>query len=31
MWRVMGNDASFNPGYQFAFQQQMDNANTFWQ
>ncbi len=29
MLRVMGNDASFNPGYQFAFQQQMDNANTF--
>ncbi len=29
MLRVTGNDASFNPGYQFSFQQQMDNANTF--
>ncbi len=29
MLRVIGNDASFNPGYQFAFQQQMDHANTF--
>lgn len=29
MIRITGNDASFNPGYQFAFQQQMDNANTF--
>ncbi len=29
MLRVTGNDASFNPGYQFAFQQQMDNANSF--
>lgn len=29
MLRIMGNDASFNPGYQFLFAQQMDNANTF--
>jgi outer membrane receptor protein involved in Fe transport len=29
MLRIMGNDASYNPGYQFAFQEQMDNANTF--
>jgi outer membrane receptor protein involved in Fe transport len=29
MLRITGNDVSFNPGYQFLFQQQMDNANTF--
>jgi len=29
MLRISGNDVSYNPGYQFAFQQQMDNANTF--
>ncbi len=29
MLRITGNDLPFAPGYQFAFQQQMDNANTF--
>lgn len=29
MLRVTGNDVQFTPGYQYAFQQQMDNANTF--
>ncbi len=29
MLRITGNDLPFTPGYQFAFQEQMDNANTF--
>lgn len=29
MLRITGNDLPFSPGYQFAFQEQMDNANTF--
>ncbi|MBC7383989.1 MAG: TonB-dependent receptor [Bacteroidia bacterium] len=29
MLRVFGNDAPFQPGYQYNFSQQMDNANTF--
>lgn len=29
MLRITGNDVPFSPGYQYSFQQQMDNANTF--
>lgn len=29
MLRITGNDVPFSPGYQFLFQEQMDNANTF--
>ncbi|MDZ4759175.1 MAG: carboxypeptidase regulatory-like domain-containing protein [Bacteroidota bacterium] len=29
MLRVTGNDVGFNPGYQYIFSKQMDNANTF--
>ena len=29
MLRITGNDASFNPGYQFLFALQPDNANTY--
>jgi len=29
MLRITGNDLPFTPGYQFDFQDQMDNANTF--
>ncbi|MSQ79886.1 MAG: TonB-dependent receptor [Flavobacteriaceae bacterium] len=29
MLRVTGNDVGFNPGYQYLFSKQMDNANTF--
>ncbi|MCU0443083.1 MAG: TonB-dependent receptor [Bacteroidia bacterium] len=29
MLRIFGNDLPFQPGYQYNFQEQMDNANTF--
>ena len=29
MLRIFGNDAPFQPGFQFNFSRQMDNANTF--
>lgn len=29
MLRIFGNDAPYQPGYQYNFSQQMDNANTF--
>lgn len=29
MLRIFGNDLPFQPGYQYLFSQQMDNANTF--
>lgn len=29
MLRIFGNDVPFQPGYQYNFSQQMDNANTF--
>ncbi len=29
MLRVFGNDAPYQPGFQYAFSQQMDHANTF--
>jgi outer membrane receptor protein involved in Fe transport len=29
MLRIFGNDLPFQPGYQYAFTEQMDNANTF--
>lgn len=29
MLRITGNDLPFSPGYQYAFQEQMDNANTY--
>lgn len=29
MLRIFGNDLPFQPGYQYAFSEQMDNANTF--
>ena len=29
MLRIFGNDAPFQPGFQYNFSQQMDNANTF--
>ncbi len=29
MLRIFGNDAPYQPGYQYIFSQQMDNANTF--
>jgi outer membrane receptor protein involved in Fe transport len=29
MLRITGNDVPFTPGYQFLFQNQMDNANTY--
>lgn len=29
MLRITGNDVPFSPGYQYMFQDQMDNANTY--
>ena len=29
MLRIFGNDLPFQPGYQYVFSEQMDNANTF--
>lgn len=29
MLRIFGNDLPFQPGYQYNFQEQMDNANTY--
>jgi outer membrane receptor protein involved in Fe transport len=29
MLRIFGNDAPYQPGFQYPFSQQMDNANTF--